>query len=803
DLDLDACTPLLPQLLARQPGLKELGLLGPDGRVLVSAGERPPPEPDRALFARALQSRRFAVGIGGMPDGSLVLRSGHPIFDAGGSVKAVLYAGAALAPLDDVVRRVPLPADTIVQVLDDGGRPIAQVPRGKPAAGADPAAPPVGPAAEEVGEDGVARRRALTPLRSAGDPTGGMIAVSLPLRALTGPAEADLLRSMAVVGSVAAIALLASWLFGSWFIMDRVNGLLKATRRLSTGNAKARRPGRAGRGGELGALERAFDEMAMSLEARTNELRRAEALYREIVEMNPAAFYVSSADLDAAAQYVSPRMEELTGWPPSEWTARPGLRRDIVDPADRERVVRDLEEAARNGGSWEIEYRVQRRDGRVTWVRDRGVVLPDGEAGRGLVRGFLVDVSDRKALEQQFLQAQKMEALGRLSASVAHDFNNLLTVMSGYSQLLQMRFGSDAAVKGQLEEITRAADRASVLTRQLLHFSRRQGAEPVVLDLNDALNSLDRMVRRLIGDRIDVKTSLAPGLHPVRVDRGHVDQVVMNLVVNARDAMPNGGTLHIRTENVDLDEEAARRRDGAKPGPHVCLVVADTGCGMDEAVKERVFEPFFTTKGEGKGTGLGLSTVYGIVRQARGHIVLDTAPGKGSAFSILLPRHEGALTATAAARTATGSLPPRACSVLVIEDDEALGRLARDCLEAEGHRVVVAGTVAEARAAVDRPGAAFDAIVADASLPDGDGGKFAGDLTKEKPGLAVVIVSGFSRAQLREEGCDASGFPFVAKPYRPADLRGALDRALARARRSTGNGAGGHGGGAGGAEAGT
>ena len=739
-----------------------MGIVADDGRLLVATdpARRAGDEADRSFFQRALQTRRFAVGRYALEEGRPAVRVGHPVIDPGGAVKAVLFATVDLSSLHTVLHRIELPGSSVVLVLDEGGRVLARFPDPSHDPGMDAAgsfaparrlAVPDAGSVSVTGPDGVARRFGFTSLRSGGDATGATVAVGIPERTATAAAEADLLHSALLVAAVAAAALLASWLFGNYFIMDRVNGLLHATRRLSTGELRARRGARRGASGELGQLEKAFDEMALSLELRTHELRRAEARYRELVEAMPAVFYVAGAGGTGGVDYVSPQVRELTGFAPEEWLSRPGLWREQVDPADLDRVAGEMGQALAAGGSFQVEYRIRARDGSVVWVRDHGTG-EESPAGAGRrIRGFMVNVTDRKVLEQQFLQAQKMEALGRLSASVAHDFNNLLTVIAGYSQLLQARLSAEPPVQVQLEEIVRAADRATVLTRQLLHFSRRQGSDPVVLDLNEALGALDRMIRRLIGDRITVETGPARGLWKVRVDRGHVDQVIMNLVVNARDAMPDGGTLTLRTENAVVGGEEARRRLGAVPGEFVCLTVADTGCGMDEATRERIFEPFFTTKGEGKGTGLGLSTVYGIVRGAGGFVEVQSEPGRGTAFRIHLPRHEGVAPSSGAAReSARGRAPSR-----------------REAATAE-----------EARRAMAGDGGAFDLLLVDVSLPDGDGGKLVRELTAGARRPRAIVMSGYSPSLLHEEGKESGGFLFLQKPFRPAELREAMARVL-------------------------
>ncbi len=624
---------------------------------------------------------------------------------------------------------------------------------------------------------GLVFHAALEMRRTAGPPAGAPAEVA----AAAAASEADLLRNLLLVSLVAVLALGASWIFGSRFLTDRVNGLLSATRRLASGDLRARRGGRPARAGELGMLEQAFDEMAVSLEIRSHELHRAEARYREIVEMIPAVFFTGRVEEGILPEFVSPQIRGLAGFSPEEWTKEPSLWDSRVDPADAERVRRERLAGLRAGAGYDIEYRLRAAAGTTVWVKERGVSFGSHGPGALWVRGFLSDVTARKALERQFLQSQKMEAVGRLAAGVAHDFNNLLTVIGGYSQLLQLRVEKDPTVQGQLEEIRRAADRAAVLTRQLLHFSRRQEADPVVLDLDEALSSLDRMVRRLLGDGIRVVTDPSPRPVRILIDRGHLDQVVMNLVVNARDAMPEGGTLTLRTAREALGEEEAAALHGDRPGPFAVLEVEDTGCGMDEATRERIFEPFFTTKGEGKGTGLGLSTVYAIVQQARGVVEVRSAPGLGTTFRVLLPLHEGEVAGPkAAAPVETPS--SRTLGVLLVEDEASIRGLTREFLLRDGHRVREAACLEEARRALAAAAGEIDLLLVDVSLPDGDGGRFATEAVACHPRMRVILTSGYSPASLREEGKRSEGMRFLQKPYRSAQLREAIEEVLAEVR---------------------
>ncbi len=373
----------------------------------------------------------------------------------------------------------------------------------------------------------------------------------------------------------------------------------------------------------------------------------------------------------------------------------------------------------------------------------------------------------QKQLQRQFQQIQKMEAIGRLAGGVAHDFNNLLTVITGCSALLMEQVRSEDPMRVLIEEIGKAGERASTLTRQLLAFSRQQVLKPQRVDLNDSLKAITSMLKRLIGEDIDLAVEYAPQLWPVHVDRGQIDQVVMNLAVNARDAMPDGGTLTIVTSNFTLHPGTSVPHPVFVPGQYVQLTIRDTGHGMDEKVRAHVFEPFFTTKEEGKGTGLGLATVYGIIKQSRGFIFVDSEPGKGTTFDVYFPRFVG--------QEATPMVPgtPRTKRgterLLLVEDQESVRKLVGKALEGYGYQVAQAANGEEAlrlAAVMPKP---VDALVTDVVMPVMTGPAVAERLRAQWPSLKVLFMSGF--AEWGNAGfLNAPGTQFIQKPFRPDDL---------------------------------
>jgi len=419
---------------------------------------------------------------------------------------------------------------------------------------------------------------------------------------------------------------------------------------------------------------------------------------------------------------------------------------------------------------YEVEHRLRAKDGTWKWVLDRGrVVAWDAEGRPRRMVGIMTDLSERKRLEAQLAQAQKMEAVGQLAGGIAHDFNNVLTAILSTSELILLELGATDPHREDLEEIKRSANRAAALTRQLLAYSRRQVLQPRVTDLNTVVANVDRMLRRLLGEQVTLVQSLDPELGRVRADRGQVEQILVNLAMNAGDAMPEGGRLTIATANVSVIPDDA---GPAVDGPYVMLGVSDTGTGMDEATRSRIFEPFFTTKGRGQGTGLGLATVYGIVRQSGGVIRVTSEPGAGATFRIFLPRVEDEMEPepvvapvgrTPAARGAAGT-------ILLVEDEEAVRRLGKRILEKEGYSVLVAEHAAEAMAVAAAWKGPIDLLVTDVVMPGRSGVELARELEQMRPGIPVLFTSGYPETTRGRWQPPKGWGAFLQKPFTPTEL---------------------------------
>ncbi|HXN49628.1 MAG TPA: PAS domain S-box protein [Bryobacteraceae bacterium] len=501
-----------------------------------------------------------------------------------------------------------------------------------------------------------------------------------------------------------------------------------------------------------------------------DELRRANHMLRVVIETSPLA--IVTMDFSGNVKSWNRAAERMFGWLEQEVLGQPFP----IVPEEDEAFFRDnLDRLRRAETIAGVERQRRRKDGTLIDVALWNAPQLDAE-GR-VIGGISViaDMTDRKRLEEQFRQAQKMEAVGRLAGGVAHDFNNLLTVIGGYTQMLLETMQADHPLRSPIEEIDRASASAAALTQQLLAFSRRQIVTPQLFDLNHLVASLDKMLHRLIGEDVELSTLLAPQLPNVKVDAGQMEQVVMNLVVNARDAMPRGGTITIRTEVAEFNE---RSPEGVGPGRYVVLSVADTGRGMTEETKLHIFEPFFTTKGRGKGTGLGLSTVYGIVKQSGGEVAVTTAPGEGSTFRIFLPALD-----RAAAAGVDGAPPPERKrgteTVLLAEDDAALRNLVRGILESRGYSVLLAVDAAETVAWCERHPGPIHLFLTDVVMPGMSGQDLAALAARLRPRLKILYMSGYTDHASLEHGVLDNGTAFLRKPFTPeillAKIREVLD----------------------------
>jgi two-component system cell cycle sensor histidine kinase/response regulator CckA len=495
------------------------------------------------------------------------------------------------------------------------------------------------------------------------------------------------------------------------------------------------------------------------------QVEASERKYRLLVENVPDVVWL--ATLEGKVIFMSPKVHAVCGFTAAELMAAPGsFWFDRIHPSDIEAVRREYAQIAAHG-SYLAEYRWQRKDGAWIWIQSQAVIAlePDGTV---VAEGTFADITARKHLEDQVRQSQKMEAIGLLTGGVAHDFNNLLAIILGNGRLLLDELPEHDQRRDDVHAILEAGNRAAALTRQLLMFSRHQVVRPECLDLNAIVKGIDKMLRRIIGEDVELVLRLSGAAGTVLADAGEIEQVIMNLVVNARDAMPRGGRLTIETSNIELDADDAALYPDVAPGRYVALSVTDTGCGMDAETRRRAFEPFFTTKEKANGTGLGLATCYGIVRGCHGHISLYSEVGVGTVFKVCLPLQPGG-----AGRQGEGASKEDASgteSILLIEDDEQLRKTISRVLTARGYTVLEAAGSADAIELFEIHPDRIDLVVSDMVMPGLSGPETIERIRRHRADAKVLYMSGYSDHAVFRDGSAQAQVNFIQKPFMPQAL---------------------------------
>ena len=779
--DMNACHALLSDVLNEHRDLSRLMLAGADGRLLCSSLDAPtrlPSGADRPWFRLVLETKTTAIGeyqisrLTGEPN----INIAHPLLDRDGNVKRVLVVAVELRTMAAIIDRVEMPAGATLIVFDrnrtilarhpDSARWVGkQVPSFALKQATDSNPPDM---IEALGVDGVRRLYVTAPV--VGDvPTGLYVGMGVERSAAFAQVDRMLYRSLWLLGTIAIVAIITAMTSGEFFVLRPVKELIAVTGRLASGDL-ASRARLAGGPRELGELGDAFNSMAAALQTRQLErdhaeqqLRDSEERYRMPFEHAPHPSWVYDV---GTLQFMEVNRAACDhyGYTRQEFLAMQIT--DIRPVEDIPRLLSEVERKVRDTQAAESSaWTHRKKDGTLINVEISSMLVTI--AGRPACIVLAHDVSERAHLEHQLRQAQKMEAVGQLAGGVAHDFNNLLTAIMGYSEIALELVDDRHEVASAVKEIEKAGARAATLTRQLLAFSRKQLLSPAILDPNAVVGDVDALLRRLIGEHIELRMRLRENLGAVKADPNQLEQVLLNLAVNARDAMPDGGVLTIETHAVDVDDAYARAHPGLSEGRYVVVAVSDTGVGMSEATLGRIFEPFFTTKSAGEGTGLGLAVVYGIVRQSGGQIIVHSKPGEGATFEIYLPRVDAA-PGEAVGRRTRAKAAGGSETILVAEDEDLVRGLLKTTLTAVGYSVLEACNGVEALEVCQRVGASINLLVTDVVMPKMTGLELARRLAVDHPELKVLCLSGYSaEATAAQRPLD---WPFLAKPFMPATL---------------------------------
>lgn len=783
----------LADVRVHNPEFSSVLLGDPQGRVAAASAVLSGPVElgSRDYWGFVKKTHAFSLGSYsvGRATGEAILPVAEPVLAVDGTFLGAVVAGIRLEVLGRFAEVENLPDGASFCIVDRTGVVLSRYPNPEAWLGRKIDDAALGelmlagePGSSEVpGPDGVTRLYAYTPV----DDTERSVFVSVGIPRTTAYAAASNIVLQFALGMLLVVVLvsLAAWLGADLLVLRPLRRLVTAANELGGGDLAAR-VGSAGARGEIGRLAQAFDRMAETVECRTAALLEAESRYRSLVESSPNGVVVHGGGRIIFANLAAARIVGAGG--PDDLVGRSPL--EFVHPASKDFALARIEEAFRTGEATPLaEETFLRLDGTTVEVEVVGIPMTFGVTAA--MNTIIRDVSDRKRAERAAEEsrergesAQRLEAIGRLAGGIAHDFNNLLTAIVGHTALLQQ--GRDASSEDQegLFEIQKSAERASALTRQLLAFSRRQTIQPRVFSLNEVTASMSGLLERLIGENIMLRFQHVPELWPIQADPGQIEQVIMNLAINARDAMPDGGGLTIETANVDLDETYVSSHLGSQPGPHVLLAVTDTGTGIDPEVFPHVFEPFFTTKTRDQGTGLGLSTVYGIVKQNGGSIWVYSEIGEGTTFKLYFPRAERPVdwlpeAASAELKPSVGG----AETILVVEDETLVRALIVRILEGAGYVVLQEGSPVDALALFDEYGGFVHLLLTDVVLPGMSGRKLA-ETIAARQGVSpkVLFMSGYTQNAIVHNGRLDEGVDFLEKPFAPDGLlrmiREVLDR---------------------------
>lgn len=750
---------------------------------------------DRKHIRDALARKDFAVGeyivtrVGEIPSFAFAF----PVLDREGEARGVLAAVLRLDRFSGFFDVSNLHKDSFVAVTDHKGirlfyHPAKRTtnPVGKPirAENWEIARKEQGPGKFILqGSDGVRRIFAFEQVRLGPGEVPYMYAwAGIPEGPTLRPANAAMLRNLLLLLLATVLALAISRLVGRITLLAPIKSLVETTHNFASGDLEVRND-MADRSGELGTLARAFNEMADCLARSQAMLLEREAHLEEAQRIA----HIGSWEWDALADTAvwSKELCRIVGIDPCEPVPSLAEQEKIYTPESTKRLRAAEEEAMKTGKGYGLELESKQEDGTSRWLLARGEALRDGNGAISGLRGTALDITERKLAEQervklqeQLGQAQKMESIGRLAGGVAHDFNNMLAVILGHTDMVLTKLDPGDPIHAELQLVRKAASRSADLVRQLLAFARKQIVAPQVLDLNETVEAMLKMLRRLIGENIELAWLPGAALWRVKIDPSQVDQILANLCVNARDAIDGVGKVTLRTENVVISEAYCENYSDCFPGKYVLLAVGDTGSGMDQETLTNLFEPFFTTKEQGKGTGLGLATVYGSVKQNSGFIHVDSEPGKGTNFRIYLPRVSGDEMG-GGEDVSIGAVPPaKGETVLLVEDEPMVMDYGKHLLITLGYKVLTAATPKEAIGLAEKQGDSIDLLLTDVIMPEMNGGELAGLLMKAAPNMKCLFMSGYSAEFISKQGVLDKEVLLIQKPFTKKELAVKIRKAL-------------------------
>ena len=783
-----ACNELLRRILSGHPAFTGIGAVDPYGSTVCSSTGSKFPASQREWFQRVVLTATAAVGVFQISPltGTPIIMVAQPMLGAYGSVERVAFAAVDLDHVQRLVSALKLPPGATLTIVDRNHTVLARYPDSAQWVGkvSTEVQTQIVADAEKVGDvlgrDGVSRLYATVPIH-AGLETDLYVTMSVEQAVAFAEANRLLRQQLWLFAFLSVAAIAIGWVGGGAFVVRPFDNLKTLLERLAAGHFGERAhptkwlPG-------LHELGDAVNATATALETRERDRQHSDERYREMFMSNLMGAWVATVDGRVIA--CNPAFASMFGFESVDEALTLDLL-SIYHTADERKEFLDLLRDRRRVDNRETTFR--RPDGKPLHVIQTAVGVFDETGGLIEIRGYLIDATERKQLEDQLRQSQKLEAVGRLAGGVAHDFNNLLTAILGYCDLTLRQMNPGTSTRADVEEIQKAGQSAAALTHQLLAFSRRQILQPRVLDLNDVVNRVESLLRRVIGEDIVLVKRIQEGLGLVRADPGQVEQIMMNLAVNARDAMPKGGDLIIEARNTDLDEAYVAQHPGSSAGPHVMLAITDTGIGMTDEIRDRIFEPFFTTKEAGKGTGLGLATVYGIVKQSGGSIWVYSEPGRGTSFKVYFPT----VDAPAAGSPTRNVIEIRGGSetVLVVEDQQQVRSLIRKTLSTSGYVVLEAANGREALQVLDRHTGRVDLVLSDVVMPTMTGPELVERIRSAYPKISVVYMSGYTDETVVLSGVVTSGTPFVQKPFTSQGIlkaiRGVLDARADNQRSSS------------------